>query len=430
MNIEHDELAGKIGKIVGLEVGDEGLYAYFELTPRGQEILEDDRFDYLSPEIVWSFQDIESGQDVGPVLVGAAVTNYPFFGEKTSMYSEAAAEDLVERFSLSQQEDADKEEPQMDIVLGAADMVQRLGLSLSDIEHWGDHPALALSRLAYALDKPEYVQFHYTLALCVVQQEPEGWYPRSAYLWEFARGSAGEWKHRIKGYSGHKLALDGRLVRRVHKALGEQDTGVIERHSDLFEMYRSSGQEGLTMPQEGSEGQQVSMDEFTAMRGRAEEMSNQIDTLTAGLAQRDQQIADLRHERTLERYSRQAERYSSVGVEIDEYAAHFAWLESADPEGEHLAWFQSVIETADKALANSGAFSDRGSGERAPTSDPFSRIQQLMEAKAKERGITLQVGTQAYNDLMTEVMRENPEIFANYRQGLISGGSEPPPDPD
>ena len=201
LNIEHDELAGKIGKIVGLEVGDEGLYAYFELTPRGQEILEDDRFDYLSPEIVWSFQDIESGQDVGPVLVGAAVTNYPFFGEKTSMYSEAAAEDLVERFSLSQQEDADKEEPQMDIVLGAADMVQRLGLSLSDIEHWGDHPALALSRLAYALDKPEYVQFHYTLALCVVQQEPEGWYPRSAYLWEFARGSAGEWKHRIKGYS-------------------------------------------------------------------------------------------------------------------------------------------------------------------------------------------------------------------------------------
>lgn len=422
LNVEHDEISGKIGLISNLEMGDDGLYAYFELTPKGQELLGDDAFDYLSPEIVWSFQDIETGQDVGPVLVGAAVTNYPFFGEKTAMYSQAAAARLTERLSGSgPAEDAGSgdADQDMDLIVRVTSMVRGFGIEMSDLESWGDHPALAISRLALVLDKPEHTQFHYTLALCDLQPAGEaGYFPRSAFLYH--RGAAGEWEYRIKGKSGYRLELDGRLVRAARDAIGEQDPGAIERHSDLFAVFAREDE----MP---DNEQIVSVEEFNTVREQAEAMSRRIDELTNAVAERDGQIHEMRTQNVIDRFSREAEQFAAIGVEVNEYAAHFAWLQGADPEGTHLEWFRTVITTADQALAQSDAFRERGRQEDSPSADPFSRIVQLMETEAENRGVTLRAGTKEYAEIMADVMRANPDLAERYRAGLINQPSEPPP---
>lgn len=104
LNIEHDDLGGKIGTIKDLSVGDDGVYAVFELTEKGRSLLADGAFDYLSPEIVWDLEDTRTGEPIGPFIVGAAVTNYPFFGEATAMFSREAGERLEAAGLLSDQD--------------------------------------------------------------------------------------------------------------------------------------------------------------------------------------------------------------------------------------------------------------------------------------------------------------------------------------
>jgi hypothetical protein len=95
LNVEHIDAGGKIGTLATLLIGEDGVYGTFDLTDKGQELLEDDTFDYLSPEIVWDLKDTRTGESVGPYVVGCAVTNYPFFGDSTAMFSREAGERLV-----------------------------------------------------------------------------------------------------------------------------------------------------------------------------------------------------------------------------------------------------------------------------------------------------------------------------------------------
>lgn len=94
INVEHDSLGGKIGQIGDVILGDDGVYGKLDLTDKGRQMLADGQFDYLSPEIVWDLEDTKTGESVGPFFVGLAVTNYPFFGDATAMFSREAGEHL------------------------------------------------------------------------------------------------------------------------------------------------------------------------------------------------------------------------------------------------------------------------------------------------------------------------------------------------
>lgn len=94
LNIEHDDRGGKIGTIASLSLQEDGVYATFDLTDKGEKLLAEDSFDYLSPEIDWNLVDTRSGETVGAFLVGVAATNYPFFGDATAMFSSEAGEHL------------------------------------------------------------------------------------------------------------------------------------------------------------------------------------------------------------------------------------------------------------------------------------------------------------------------------------------------
>jgi len=77
VNIEHEDLLGKIGNVVDVQAREDGLWVKIELTEEGFKLLKEKRFEYLSAEYVEDYRDPVSGERVGPVLVGVALTNRP-----------------------------------------------------------------------------------------------------------------------------------------------------------------------------------------------------------------------------------------------------------------------------------------------------------------------------------------------------------------
>jgi cation transport regulator ChaB len=66
-----------------------GLYALkYEFTERGQQLLQDRAYRYLSPEVYWSgWEDPQTGEKYENVLVGVALETKPFFGEELALFS-------------------------------------------------------------------------------------------------------------------------------------------------------------------------------------------------------------------------------------------------------------------------------------------------------------------------------------------------------
>lgn len=79
VNVEHEEELGAIGfyKRVYYRPGI-GVYAIIEWTPLGESLLRQKRFKYFSPELAPEYIHPTQGEEIGPILVGGAVTNYPF----------------------------------------------------------------------------------------------------------------------------------------------------------------------------------------------------------------------------------------------------------------------------------------------------------------------------------------------------------------
>lgn len=86
VNREHEGVYGKVGDIAAVEPRSDGLYAKLSWLPSGLEALAEQAYQYFSPEIYWGPTEYD-GQIVSNVLVGLALTNSPYFGQLTALYS-------------------------------------------------------------------------------------------------------------------------------------------------------------------------------------------------------------------------------------------------------------------------------------------------------------------------------------------------------
>lgn len=77
INISHKDEMGAFGVVRDLEVREDGLWALLELTAEGAELVEKERFRYLSAEFAEHYTDKRTGKDVGFVFLGVALTNRP-----------------------------------------------------------------------------------------------------------------------------------------------------------------------------------------------------------------------------------------------------------------------------------------------------------------------------------------------------------------
>lgn len=86
----HEEATPAGGHIVGLQVGEDGLYAIPQWTDKGSKAVDEGDFRYHSPEIVWengAIEDPNTGEFIsGPMIVGDALLHNPHLGEGTAFY--------------------------------------------------------------------------------------------------------------------------------------------------------------------------------------------------------------------------------------------------------------------------------------------------------------------------------------------------------
>ena len=73
INPEHEHAAGKIGNVVSLEIGDDGVYGVYEWDDSEKA----KKFDYTSAEIRWEWIHPYTGKQYKNVLMGVGATNYP-----------------------------------------------------------------------------------------------------------------------------------------------------------------------------------------------------------------------------------------------------------------------------------------------------------------------------------------------------------------
>lgn len=76
VNLNH-ESHEKYGEVVELEIADDGLYVTLELNEDGAMLYTSKKYEYLSAEIDLNYRDRNTGEEVGPVLIGVALTNRP-----------------------------------------------------------------------------------------------------------------------------------------------------------------------------------------------------------------------------------------------------------------------------------------------------------------------------------------------------------------
>uniref|UniRef100_A0A6M3KWF3 Uncharacterized protein n=1 Tax=viral metagenome TaxID=1070528 RepID=A0A6M3KWF3_9ZZZZ len=85
VNREHKREAGRVARIADLWLSDDGVRGKLQEVEGQEGALAG--FDYLSPEVAWSWVNPHTGQEHKNVLVGLAATNYPFFGGQMSLNS-------------------------------------------------------------------------------------------------------------------------------------------------------------------------------------------------------------------------------------------------------------------------------------------------------------------------------------------------------
>ena len=97
----------KVGNAVRLEYRDgDGLYAYPEFTDDGKKAVQDGAYQYVSPGIIWAGYTDQSGKEISDVLDHIALTNRPWFGSQTAIFSSDAnlmkGDDTMEENKLSE----------------------------------------------------------------------------------------------------------------------------------------------------------------------------------------------------------------------------------------------------------------------------------------------------------------------------------------
>lgn len=127
------------GWIKGLERDGTGLYANVEWTPSGAQAVANREFRYISPTWSMAYTD-DQGNKLGPTLIGAALTNRPFFNGMAPVC-------LSETFSRDEFTIAEEVEYYRDISQGRRKELAAKGWALPD----GSYPIETVADLKAAI---------------------------------------------------------------------------------------------------------------------------------------------------------------------------------------------------------------------------------------------------------------------------------------
>ena len=315
INLDHETNGGKVGTIKDLQYlpngpQGSGLYATeYEFTEKGLEAIEENGYDAVSAEVVWTvgdskgeYQDPETGNVFDNVLVGMALTPTPFFGHN--------------QVALFCAEPVAAEAP-----LGGAK-------SFAEYEQY----------LGESEERSRISNLHYIFRQCFDN------------IWEDAEVGL-----RTKIESVAKLGKE---------FLGKVSGG------DEYAKDNSAMEETMTDKVKKTEETQVeefagvklSQEDFDALTVKAtlaDEQKVELDKMA-------EEKAEAKSEAHATELRKEAEAFEALPVEVDEFVANMTAIDSAGEEA--VAWFKAQFAVFDVALKAAGIFKETGTEQEREVS--------------------------------------------------------------
>lgn len=92
INVDHDDKMGSRGHIADVRVGEGGLEVKPEFTAKAAQEIAEDMWPYISAELDTDYEHKESGEKVGPSLLGMGLVLRPYLGSRAALYNEGTGE--------------------------------------------------------------------------------------------------------------------------------------------------------------------------------------------------------------------------------------------------------------------------------------------------------------------------------------------------
>jgi hypothetical protein len=407
---------GKIGTVYDVAFDPQGadgpgLYATkYDLTAAGRKLLQEKRFDAVSPEMIWTkndakYQDPQTGKEHDNVIVGLALTERPFFGhDNVALFSEEADmadtpevkkpgkfqrfKDLMGQM-LKMLDEEEQAEGEPEAPVAAAQMNVAELIKLDGFKAYDAAAREAMAKSGEAL--------------------PDGSYPIK---------DGTDLANAIKSI-GHGNApaakIKAHIVKRA-KALGLTDKLPPEWAGSTKEKsHDHQTQEAETMGNTQTPATETFMaEEFAALKAKAAQvdaLKAQADTFAAQLTATQTALANTQRERDLDRMVQHADQFLAIPGTPAEIGEKLLALQEKDPA--LFTYFDGLLGTLDKQLAQSELFAQHTSAQpEGDGADSFEGLAEQILVKDFK-------GDKAhYVEAMKAAETQRPDLAkAYYRQG-------------
>jgi hypothetical protein len=386
VDVDHNGRA--VGWYRDVQATPAGVAASFEWTAQGRRALQAGEYAYFSPTIFWELQDRVTGEPVKHQLAGGAITNYPFFGDATALYSDAA------EFAVVKSEgDAGEYPARAYLVVEDPEMPSTWHLRVFSWQDGAlklDHGLMGAAKAALTSPGGHRGQRY---------QGPEREAATSKLKALYEREGL---EFKISG--GDSMTEDQAQI---------TDQAVVGGLRAFFAGLFKPGERDAEQPPAAG----VTAEQFSALQAQVAQAVGLVETFKAerdAAVQRvgvvETALAQAQLARDVEHFAVLAEGFAHLPAETAQLAEHLRWLAGADKsEGQaHLGFFSDLLRQADGIAAQ--AFQEKGGrGPQLPTS-AGARVEQAISVFMKEHaGVS-------YADAASAVLAADPALYSAYRE--------------
>lgn len=414
VDVDHDRRA--IGWYTDIMALPTGLGATFKFNKRGRQVLEGGEYAYFSPAVYWRVVDHKTAQVVEHQIAGGALTNYPFFGEETSLHSMDGVPLL---YAVTKTE-------------GGVEYPSRAYLVVEDPEKPTTWHLRVMSWQGGELKADRRLMGAAKAALT----SPGG---HRGNRYEGPQKEAATRKLRtMYEREGMKFSVEGGTIMPDQQIdNGQSGQGVINLNlppavADLFDrlsglLDQAEGGGGGGDPDLASIRAELatlteSVASFADVSGQLETLTEQRDQFAERVTGLETRLAAEQATRLLAEYTAMAQtEFSHLPGTATDLAGHLLWLAGADTEDArpHFTFFTNLLRQADQWYEE--AFSRRGfgGGNNEADASVLSQVHTLAtQYMAEHDGVE-------YQAAVSEIFAQNPRLYEQYSQAIArAGGGE------
>ena len=347
----------KVGNITKLDYRDgEGLFAVPEYTPDGEKAVADGAYQFVSPGVLWDLAGgeyvDEQGGKFNNVIDHIALTNKPYFGAQTQLFSALALED--EEFAMNPFQNNNPAG----------------GNPAADAQASPMQKVMALMKQAMA-------------AMASMMPQEQGQPPAQQQPPQLQAAA------KPAGFSAANT------------------TGTVDMLADIESKEKLSMSDNKN---EKPEGFTVTAEQFAALEAKAA----QADKFAAELAdvkkQADTFAADLakaKHDRRYDQLKARADQFMAVPEKPETLAEKMLALEEKDAD--LFTYFTGLLEKLDKAAVEAGLFSQIASERAGDNADTMESVTAHI-LKEQFGGDAAK-----YGEAMIVAADTRPELFGEYK---------------